>query len=114
MQIENAGYCKPEVEAMPSDRIEHDLERRAHDRIAEGRLPCPTHYRTWGGGGSRQPCALCDVTIRIDEVEYEIETRNASGVRVYRFHFLCHGAWQNACADTLPFSRPVVAAARAR
>jgi hypothetical protein len=96
MRIENARNWKPQVEAMPSDRIEQDLERRAHDRITEGRLPCPSHYRTWGGRGSNEPCALCDVTIRSDEVEYEIETRNASGVQLYRFHFLCHDAWQSA------------------
>ena len=84
---------------MPSDQIEQDLERRAHQRIIEGRLPSPSHHRTWGGRGSSEPCALCDVTIRSDEVEYEIETRHTSGVRLYRFHFLCHDAWQNACAQ---------------
>jgi hypothetical protein len=82
---------------MPSDRIEQDLERRAHERINQGRLPSPTHHRTWGGRGNNEPCALCDVTIRGDQVEYEIETRNAAGVQLYRFHFLCHDAWQNAC-----------------
>ena len=70
-------------------------------RIMEGRLPCPNDHRTWGGRGSNKPCALCDVTIRGDEVEYEIETRNPSGVQVYRFHFLCHGAWQYACAAAI-------------
>jgi hypothetical protein len=101
MRIENAKRWNPQTEAMPSHRIEHDLERRAHARIMEGRLPCPNDHRTWGGRGSNEPCALCDVTIRGDEVEYEIETRNPSGVQVYRFHFLCHGAWQYACAAAI-------------
>jgi len=100
MRIENARHWKLQADAMPSDRIEQDLERRAHERINHGRLPCPGDHRTWGGRGSNEPCALCDVTIRNDEVEYEIETRNATGVQLYRFHFLCHDAWQYACAPT--------------
>jgi hypothetical protein len=98
MRLENARDWKLEAEPMPSDRIDQDLERRAHERIIEDRLPRPSQYRTWGGRGSNEPCALCDVTIRSDEVEYEIETRNLSGVQLYRFHFLCHDAWQCACA----------------
>jgi len=99
MRIENARHWKLEAEPMPSDRIEQDLEQRAQQRISEGRLPATTHYRTWGGSGSNEPCALCDVVIRSDEVEYEIETLEAPGLRQYRFHFLCHDAWQYACAQ---------------
>jgi hypothetical protein len=99
MRIDNARHCKLEAQAMPSDRIEQDLEQRAQQRIHEGRLPRTTHYRTWGGHGSNEPCALCDVVIRSDEVEYEIETLEAPGRRQYRFHFLCHDAWQHACAQ---------------
>jgi hypothetical protein len=73
MQTGNARHRTLEAEPMPSDRIELDLRQRARERIREGRLPCITHYRTWGGRGSNEPCALCDVTIGPDEVEYEIE-----------------------------------------
>jgi hypothetical protein len=100
MRIANAIHWKLQADAMPSDRIEQDLERRALERINQGRLPAPGHQRTWGGRGSHEPCALCDVTIRSDEVEYEIETRNAAGVQLYRFHFLCHNAWQYACEES--------------
>jgi hypothetical protein len=99
MRIENSGHWKLEAQPMPSDRIEQDLEQRAQERIREGHLPCTTHFRTWGGRGSNEPCALCDVVIRSDEVEYEIETLDAPGVRQYHFHFLCHDAWQYACAN---------------
>ena len=98
MRIDNAGHRKLEPPQLPSDRIEQELEQRARQRIREGRLPATTHYRTWGGRGSNEPCALCDVVIRSDEVEYEIETLDAPGRRQYRFHFLCHDAWQYACA----------------
>src|ERR1700722_7584082 len=51
---------------------EEELKQRARVRIREGMLPCVTHYRTWGGHGSNEPCALCDLVIGGDEVEYEI------------------------------------------
>ena len=99
MQTWNARHWKLEVEPMPSDRIELDLRQRARERIREGRLPCITHYRTWGGRGSNEPCALCDGTIGPDEVEYEIEPPGATSGSLYRFHFLCHDAWQYECAQ---------------
>jgi hypothetical protein len=88
-----------EAELMPLDESELDLHRRARERIREGRLPCTTHYRTWAGHGRDEPCALCDVNIGADEVEYEIETLDAPGVHLFRFHFRCHDAWHYACAE---------------
>ena len=99
MRIDNARHWKLEPQPMLSDRIEQDLEQRAQQRIREGQLPCTRNYRTWGGRGSNEPCALCDMIIRSDEVEYEIETLDA-GHRQYHFHFLCHGAWQYACTQS--------------
>jgi len=85
---------------MPPNRSEEEqLRLRARARIRDGRLRCITHYRTWGGRGSNQPCALCDALIRNDEVEYEIETTGTDGAGPYRFHFLCHDAWQYECAQ---------------
>jgi hypothetical protein len=83
---------------MPSNRIEHDLRQRARERIRAGHLPCITQYRTWGGRGSDEPCALCDAVIKPDEVEYEIEAPDPES-RLYRFHFICHDAWQSECSQ---------------
>jgi hypothetical protein len=99
MQTETARLWKLETEPMPSNRFEDELRIRARARIREGRLPGVTHYRTWGGRGSNEPCALCDVIINRDEVEYEIETLGAESLRLYRFHFRCHDAWQQECAQ---------------
>ena len=84
---------------MPSDRLEDELRMRARQRIRDGQLPCVRHYRTWGGRGSNEPCALCDAVIKHDEVEYEIETRDADSVHVLRFHLPCHDAWHDECAQ---------------
>jgi hypothetical protein len=83
---------------MQNDRIGLDLQRRAHERILSGRLPGGNDCRTWGGRGRNLPCALCDISIVNDEVEYEVETSDASGVRQYHFHILCHDVWQQACS----------------
>lgn len=83
---------------MPSERLENDLRVRARERIREGRLPRITQYRTWGGRGGNEPCAVCDLLIKRDEVEYEIEVLGPDGLRLYRFHFPCHDAWQYECA----------------
>jgi hypothetical protein len=89
----------PEVELMPSTSLEDQLRLRARELISDGRLRCIPHYRTWGGRGNNEPCALCDVVIKGDEVEYEIESIGADSARLYRFHFLCHDAWQQECAE---------------
>ena len=102
MLTETAGHVRhrePEVELMPSTRLEDELRLRARELISDGRLPCMTQYRTWGGRGSNAPCALCDVLIKRDEVEYEIESLGQDSARLYRFHFLCHEAWQHECAQ---------------
>jgi hypothetical protein len=98
---EIAGYARhrePEVQLMPTTRLEDELRLRARELINAGRLRCSKHYRTWGGRGSNEPCALCDEVIKPDEVEYEIESLGPDSVRVYRFHFLCHDAWQHECS----------------
>jgi hypothetical protein len=85
---------------MSATSNEQELQVRARERIREGVLPCPHHYRTWGGRGSDRPCALCDVAIARDQVEYEIEAAGDDGLRLYHFHILCHNAWQYECAQS--------------
>lgn len=68
---------------------------RARALIADGRLPAVTAVRCWGGKGNRDNCSLCGGPIDPSEVEFEIED---SARALYRFHFLCHAAWQFECA----------------
>jgi hypothetical protein len=102
MQTQSASYARhwePEVDLMPATPVKCDLRLRARELISEGRLPCFTHYRTWGGRGSNEPCALCEALIKGDEVEYEIEPLEPESERRYHFHFTCHDAWQQACTQ---------------
>ncbi len=84
---------------MPPSQLDDELRVRARARIRDGRLRCIPGHRTWGGRGSNQPCALCDAPIRDSEVEYEIEGVGIDSPGPYRFHFLCHDAWQFECAQ---------------
>jgi hypothetical protein len=105
MQIAATTGCvrhrEPEVQLMPTAQLEDELRSRARELIKAGRLRCGEHYRTWGGRGSNEPCALCDALIKPDEVEYEIEFSGAHGAAVYRFHFQCHDAWQHGCTAAI-------------
>lgn len=82
---------------MPYHRLEIELRTRARELILGGRLPCFPPTRIWGGYGCDLACSLCETPIPRSEVEYEIEHRTADGARQYRFHYLCHVAWQIEC-----------------
>lgn len=85
---------------MPLTPLETELRGRARELIEQGRLPQLIPLRMWGGKGSGQPCDLCAQAIPPEEVEYEIEdhTQPRDPPSLYRFHFLCHAAWQFECA----------------
>jgi len=83
---------------MPYHRIENVLRGRARELISAGHLPCGPPMHAWGGYGSDLACSVCEEPIPRQEVEYELEFREADGARIYRFHFLCHTAWAIECA----------------
>jgi hypothetical protein len=83
---------------MPLTAIENELRRLARERIREDRLPRVVPSRAWGGQGSETPCSLCDKVIGKSDVEYEVESVIGGTPLIYRFHFLCHAAWQLECA----------------
>ena len=82
---------------MPLTKLETELRLVARERIAQGRLPCGTALRMWGGHGTEQPCDLRDKPIRPEEVEYEVEVRDSGAVHTFRFHILCQSMWQAEC-----------------
>jgi len=84
---------------MAYDYLQNELRARARELISAGRLPRQHPIRIWGGNGSGdQTCSLCDRVISREEVEYELEYSVDSAVRMMRFHFICHAAWQLECA----------------
>jgi hypothetical protein len=83
---------------VPLTGLQEALRRIARKRIAAGQLPHEAPSRMWGGSGTDQPCALCDMPISSDEIEYEIEIASGSAVRTFVFHMVCQSVWQLECA----------------
>lgn len=79
-------------------RLESELRELARVMVHEFGLPAVAPSRMWGGHGNGLPCALCAEVIPEHEVEYEVEALLAGQVQTFRFHFLCHAAWQLECA----------------
>jgi hypothetical protein len=83
---------------MPLTPLENELRGRARALIGAGTLPGAAPSRVWGGRGRGETCALCSKGIHPEEVQDDIELGNDENRRIYRFHFLCHAAWQFECA----------------
>jgi hypothetical protein len=78
---------------MPLTDIETELRLRARQLIEAGTLPTTIPNRTWGGNGSGEPCSLCGKYIHPNDIEYKFEIGDVDPA-TYRFHFMCHAAWQ--------------------
>ena len=73
---------------------EERLRRQAQDRIRQGKLPAHAPLRTWAGPGTEYPCALCDLPITQNEIEFALEFEVSPNTISLRFHSLCHAAWE--------------------
>jgi hypothetical protein len=51
-------------------------------------------WAIWGGNGDGQLCSLCRRVISHEQIKYEMDVGGAT----YRFHSMCHAAWQFECA----------------
>ncbi|HTV78046.1 MAG TPA: hypothetical protein VMF03_07300 [Steroidobacteraceae bacterium] len=68
--------------------------KRIHNQVLPGREP----QRYWGGPGSGQHCALCDLPVTAHQNEYQIEADVNGVLTTLRFHVVCKFAWRLACA----------------
>lgn len=76
---------------------EEDLRSIARQLISDGRLPVIFSENLFGGYGSGLPCCLCEQPIERKHVEYEVtDPRNG---RAFRFHLVCHAAWELECVQ---------------
>ena len=84
---------------MPLTELEARLRPIARERIAQKTLPCEVPGQIWGGKGSGKPCSLCDLPIKADQVEYEVELPDVDGGNAsWLFHIVCQSIWQLECA----------------
>jgi hypothetical protein len=78
---------------------ENILREKARQVIRNGKLPGRRPDRTWGGPGVGAPCTICELPVRRDELEFEIqfardEKREDAGLDKYHVHVRCFAAWE--------------------
>jgi hypothetical protein len=80
---------------MPDEVV---LRARARSAIQDGKLPTRAPDRTWGGPGLGVACAICELPVKKDEMEFEIEfARDGNldtGLDKYHVHIRCFAAWE--------------------
>jgi hypothetical protein len=57
-------------------------------------LPYEEPVRTWAGRGTGALCNLCGLSIKAQDIEYEVELLTAGTVRGLHFHFKCYRVWE--------------------
>ena len=75
------------------------LRKKAQGAIRDGKLPSRAPDRTWGGPGVGAPCAVCNLPVGRDEMEFEIQFRcdgTAPGLDTFHVHISCVAAWEFA------------------
>ena len=73
------------------------LREKARAVIQNGKLPSRAPDRTWGGPGVGAPCVICELPVRPNEMEFEIQfARDGDnpGLDKYHVHIRCFAAWE--------------------
>jgi len=76
---------------------EQELREQARATIKAGKLPARRPDRTWGGPGVGAPCAICELPVTKDQMEFEIQfARDGDnpGLDKYHIHIKCFAAWE--------------------
>ena len=73
------------------------LREKARAIVRDGKLPNRPPDRIWGGPGVGAACTVCDLPVRIDEKELEIQfARDGDnpGLDKFHLHVRCFAAWE--------------------
>ena len=76
---------------MPDEPI---ARARARAAIQAGKIPGRSPDRMWGGPGVGAACAVCDLSITRDQLEFEIEFQRLGGLDTFHVHIRCFAAWE--------------------
>lgn len=79
---------------MPDEAL---LRERARVALRDGKVPSRHPDRTWGGPGVGATCAICDLPVQHDQVEFEIEFAHDGddpGLDKFHVHIRCFAAWE--------------------
>jgi hypothetical protein len=70
------------------------IRDKAREVLLSGKLPARPAERVWGGRGSGAACSICNVPVRRDEVEFELEFFRAGETNTHHLHVDCFTAWE--------------------
>ena len=76
---------------------EKDLREKARVALRNGKLPSRRPDRTWGGPGVGAQCPVCDLPVKRDELEFEIQfARDGDnpGLDKFHIHARCFAVWE--------------------
>ena len=78
---------------MPDEAL---LREKARAALRNGTLPTRQAHRTWGGPGVGAPCAICELPVTPEQLEFELEFEMAEvgGVKKLHVHLRCFAAWE--------------------
>ena len=79
---------------MPDEKI---LREKARAAVRDGKIPARRPDRTWGGRGVGASCAICELPVTKDQMEFEIQfARDGDnpGLDMFHVHLRCFAAWE--------------------
>lgn len=75
---------------------ESELRARARRLLAAGRLPFSDPATSWAGSGRGEPCCVCQVLVRADQIGFDLSFRMPQREVELHMHSRCRIAWEQA------------------
>jgi hypothetical protein len=82
-----------------ADIDEGVLRERARRLLISGKLPCADPAVSWAGSGRGEPCCVCQILVRPDEIAFDLSFRMPQREVELHMHSRCRIAWEQARAS---------------
>ena len=82
-----------------ADIDEGALRERARWLLLSGKLPAGDPAISWAGSGRDEPCCVCQVLVRPDEIGFDLSFRMPQREVELHMHNRCRVAWEQARAS---------------
>jgi len=82
-----------------ADIDEGVLRERARRLLMSGKLPGGDPAVSWAGSGRGEPCCVCQILVRPDEIGFDLSFRMSQREVELHMHSRCRIAWEQARAS---------------
>jgi hypothetical protein len=82
-----------------ADIDEGVLRERARRLLLSGKLPGGDPAVSWAGSGRGEPCCVCQILVRPDEIAFDLSFRMPQREVELHMHSRCRIAWEQARAS---------------